>query len=533
MWGLRVWMLVAFTALAWPGALLSTDDYYALTTGYPLLDFSSPEPSLAIGSIADIPRVLAALYTSWSGRLLLHLIVQLYLNCLGYGALALTIGILTTWAVELIASLATASHNPSTGARIAAAALFLAVMPLFGLNGVWFGNASFALNYALPGAVSLWVLRQMQAERPSLHPWLMGVIALGAGALQEGFSIAVSVPMVIWVAYRFRRLTAAHLALAAGYIAGTLILCAAPGNLHRVAVSSGAATYTPAALAADLYSIIETAIPVVALGALLVWVALRKQLRQWWAEQWPCAAGAAANVAFCICVVRFYGYARPLEPAGLMIVVMSTAALARLGVRFTSPWQGRAVAFLTAVCAFWFGTGRERAGMYHRTVESWLSAPDGIVVLPDRAPVKSGCPYAVWGPEPPNPWNPDFFNRTDHYKFSHYYGLPDRPLHFVPEGLGSTAGSSIKVHIAGADSAATVTHAPESWWVAVSGLDTAKTYSAEASAYTSRRLIPRIKKVLGMSTVYYPALLRTDRLPSGELIIYLDYDLAIDSITLR
>lgn len=529
-------MFVAFTALAWPGALLCTDDYYALTTGYPLLDFSSPDPSLAIHSLTDIPRVLASLYCSWSGRLLLHMVVQLYLNCLGYAALAITVGILTTWAVELTASLATSQKHPSMGARLAAMALFLAIMPFFGLSGVWFGNASFSLNYALPGTMALWVLRQMQKPNPTMRPWLIGLTAIAAGALQEGFSIAICVPLAIWWIYRYRHLSAAHHALATGYIAGALLICAAPGNFHRVAVTSGSPTYTPAALAADLYCIVEIAIPIVALMILLIWLRLRHRLRGWWTAQWPCAVGAVTNIIFCIAVVRFYGYARPLEPAGLMIVVMSTAALARLGLHFSSAAKGGCIAFLTAVCAFWFGTGIESAENYRNTVDRWLSDPEGIVVVADRSPVKSSCPYAVWGPEPPNPWNPDFFNRSDHYKFSHYYGMPDRPLHFVPEGLGNTAythPSDIKVAIEGCDNPTVVSHAPGSWWVAIGGLDSDDTFSVEASAYTSHRLIPRIKKFLGIPTIYYPRPLHTDRLPSGELIVYLDYDIAVDSISVR
>ena len=199
-----------------------------------------------------------------------------------------------------------------------------------------------AIGYLWPVAGELWVLRLMLAPRAAWG-WWQAPFGFFIASFLEPLSLLVSVLLLARCGWCWRQGRRMPAGLAAGHVAGTAFLLAAPGNFVRAATLAASPPLDRVVgVFGNLGSLFDPWwLPAVAIVALTCAGPVRDTLRA--GRGWMFAALALAYMAVLLGVPRTALAARVSFPAGVFLVCTFTAVFLR---RPVTALRNRATALL-------------------------------------------------------------------------------------------------------------------------------------------------------------------------------------------
>lgn len=182
-----------------------------------------------IESFGDIIRSQIAHYQTWNGRFLAHVIVQFFCGIAGETWFAVFNALV--WLIFIHITLRLIGiKNVKAGTILPVMALLVLALPTKMTPACQIG---YVWMYALTGwFIYLFFDGQRRNSLPMLA--VLFVFSVLAGNGQESINIPVGGALGIYFLFNFRTFTPRKWVMLIGFAIGSLALCLAPGNFHRV-----------------------------------------------------------------------------------------------------------------------------------------------------------------------------------------------------------------------------------------------------------------------------------------------------------
>ncbi len=189
-----------------------------------------------ISGIDDIIRTQASHYCTTNGRFIIHTLTQIFLNLLpGWVFAAINACMMgALWFLCCRRMRQFAGNSPAWLVEAVTAVMLWLALPRPGVTML--SLVAFAVNYlwtAVFTMLFLYLFEQREHKESKLKDISLFIAAIIIGSLQESFSIPVSAALFFSLAAKRFRIPNRKRWLAAGYFIGTVIVCAAPGNIIR------------------------------------------------------------------------------------------------------------------------------------------------------------------------------------------------------------------------------------------------------------------------------------------------------------
>lgn len=190
-----------------------------------------PDNSLErITSFAQIWWMQCHDYLFHSGRFIVHVLVQCFVNLWGFTAFEIVNSFVF---VAFYAGMLKLVRRHLSQTPCDHLILILLLASVNEVGTFFLGIVAFVVNYLWPACAMVWFLIMLdKARRPG---WLIGLAALIIGSLQESFSLPISGALFVYYCFHFKQLRGAKLWAVLGFWIGTLIVFLAPGNFVRLA----------------------------------------------------------------------------------------------------------------------------------------------------------------------------------------------------------------------------------------------------------------------------------------------------------
>ena len=191
-----------------------------------------------IRTIADAINSQCHAYMFENGRFIVHTLVQCFAGIWGMEWLRIfntLFFIVFVWCTCLLVNNGK-SWKISISSVMFVCIMMLFAIPVFGYS--FLGNIACSINYLWTGALSLaflCVLNYYSKSKYNIVSIGLCLCAAIIGAMQESFSIGLSVGVFVWMLINRKRITPLQVALVIFYCIGSAIVILAPSNFLREA----------------------------------------------------------------------------------------------------------------------------------------------------------------------------------------------------------------------------------------------------------------------------------------------------------
>lgn len=386
-----------FTLLSIPGSTMFADDYYyqKVITGDNFWDLDGEKENMT--ELSQIIPSQINHYKHVNGRVVVHAIVQLYVNFLGYTALTITKVILMLLSLMLLNKLVIKESDKSIASRLFVMLLFFAVMHYYDF-GAFFSCAAISLNYALPLLATLTVIYWMRKSILGLYDnasmvklVLLFLVTFFASALHEGFSIPMLGAIGVYMLFNLKEAKLSTWIISIGYFLGTMTMLVCPANWERT--NFGNSTFPLwIILRSKIVAVLnnyEIFLPILVLflfaGVLFLWNKYRDVLP----DIWRTNKYYMLVVLVCILFSILAGVAYSTRPY-MMVGIMLTIVLSNMFFSICEPnkWKYAkisnivAVVVLTVYSVYLFDGGVKRTELSKRQIAEYRET--GYVTLDDE-----------------------------------------------------------------------------------------------------------------------------------------------------
>ncbi|MBR3794256.1 MAG: hypothetical protein IKK27_10050 [Alistipes sp.] len=231
--GLLFYLLNYFSILAgddWPYCFICENVDY-------LWDLDSN--TIPIEKVSDI---FISQYNHWqytNGRVLVHFIVQLFVGILGIRLFQVCNTLMIVLLIKYICKLCISSDDKYTMTPyLIVFVVFYGLMGFIDVGQGYMANVSISVNYLWPSALFVVWLYFFYHYKDSYRfcvskKVLLFLFAFIFGAMQESFSVGLSVATFVYFIFNKREFRGYVLFLTLGLWLGTCVLCISPSNIAR------------------------------------------------------------------------------------------------------------------------------------------------------------------------------------------------------------------------------------------------------------------------------------------------------------
>lgn len=185
-----------------------------------------------ISSFYDIYESQLFHYCNVNGRLIPHILEQLFCGILGKGIFNIFNAFMCVLLIYLISRIIERMTDAFQIRVLILNTTFLASLLLFSYPGQCMFWMAGALNYLWPTVFAL-ILIEIFLRNYKLNLILLFLFALISGWCQEAVSIPLSLCLSYWVLFNKKYRTSTNITLLIAYIIGTLLIILSPGTLSR------------------------------------------------------------------------------------------------------------------------------------------------------------------------------------------------------------------------------------------------------------------------------------------------------------
>jgi len=450
-------IFVIFLSISVPNAIMCCDDFFYQYVSQDVSVGGYQPENIHFTEVSQIIPLQIKHYSSTNGRFIVHVLVMLFVNFLGYGMLSVVNALLGTLLIFLLCKVAFPEKTVTVKALSLCLVFFFALLPFFNF-GISFSNAAISMNYLLPGvgialALSIFNRNRETAGRHTSAPGLilMCIVGIVMGSLHEGYCLPLGASFLIYMIFKtrkgFKTISKTNMVFFAGIWIGNLVLLCSPGNWNRFNHTAASSIFLSLKnRLSGIVHISDTFIPVVvvAIAILIAGVFLgyrfRKNisaiLRKYRVEIFL----AVFNLLFCYAAGTSYN-AHVLQPISLMLIVIMLGISGYIASKYVKPRTQKIVAvFLTAVALTYAGTlsaheYRNRI-RYVSVLNQFKNSPDGIIYLPSNdAYLTPGTSVKLLGydvVDHPKPWQWDGKAAFEYDIWRHCHGNDKKELLFTP-----------------------------------------------------------------------------------------------------
>lgn len=201
-----------------------------------------------INSIGDIIQTQTIHYNLVNGRVIIHAIEQFFSGIAGYTIWSICNSLVLLLFIILIGKYSTErlnKTNPLIWILVA-----LGILYLFPNQSYLWTSNNYAVNYLWPATMAIGLFTIWRAiENNSITIRGGGYISIALlsfifGWSHEGFSVGFSGGLLLYYCLKYKKFNKKILWIAIPLFIGTLIMCLAPGNIHRFMGDDGSGSST-------------------------------------------------------------------------------------------------------------------------------------------------------------------------------------------------------------------------------------------------------------------------------------------------